>query len=232
VGNLLTGGIVSAAGNVTGNYFIGNGSQLTGLPATYNDSNVTTLLANLGSNIISSTGNIITSANVNAGNINATNTVTGALLRTSGSTGNIQGAQYISGQYFVGETVSVSGNITANYYIGNGSQLTGLAATYSNANVATFLANFGSNSVSTTGNVTASYFVGNGSALTGITPGGNAFGKLLVATQSNVVAANTSATLTLVAGTNITITTDAGTSTVTITGTVSGTLNPLLLMGG
>jgi len=29
VGNLYTGGIVSATGNITGNYFIGNGSQLT-----------------------------------------------------------------------------------------------------------------------------------------------------------------------------------------------------------
>jgi hypothetical protein len=30
-GNIITAGAVSATGNVTGNYFIGNGSQLTGI---------------------------------------------------------------------------------------------------------------------------------------------------------------------------------------------------------
>jgi len=33
-GNILTGGVVSATGNITGNYFIGNGSQLTGISIT------------------------------------------------------------------------------------------------------------------------------------------------------------------------------------------------------
>jgi hypothetical protein len=41
----------------------GNGSQLSGLPATYSNSNVTTLLAALGSNIISGTANITTTDN-------------------------------------------------------------------------------------------------------------------------------------------------------------------------
>jgi hypothetical protein len=50
--------VVSATGNITGNYFIGNGSQLTGLTASYGNANVVTLLANFGSNTISTTGNI------------------------------------------------------------------------------------------------------------------------------------------------------------------------------
>jgi hypothetical protein len=58
-------GLISATGNVTGNYILGNGSQLTGLPATYGDSNVVTLLASFGSNSISTTGDIT------AGNINS-----------------------------------------------------------------------------------------------------------------------------------------------------------------
>ena len=33
-GNVITSGIISATGNITGNYFIGNGSQLTGVVAT------------------------------------------------------------------------------------------------------------------------------------------------------------------------------------------------------
>jgi hypothetical protein len=65
-GNILVSGIISATGNISGNYFIGNGSQLTGIsvPSTYGDSNVVTLLAAFGSNSISTTGNI-TAANLN-----------------------------------------------------------------------------------------------------------------------------------------------------------------------
>jgi hypothetical protein len=65
-------------------------------------------------------------------------------------------------------SLSASGNITGNYILGNGSALTGLGATYSNAEVVTLLAAFGSNTVSTTGNITAGYFLGNGSQLTGL----------------------------------------------------------------
>jgi hypothetical protein len=57
--------------------------------------------------------------------------------------------------------VNVDGNIVANYFIGNGSQLTGIGSTYGNADVVTLLSAFGSNTISTTGNVTA----GNVSAL-------------------------------------------------------------------
>jgi hypothetical protein len=66
---------------------------------------------------------------------------------------------------------SATGNIAGNYFIGNGSQLTGLPAGYTNSNAATFLAAFGSNTISTTGNVTASYFIGDGSQLTNLPPG-------------------------------------------------------------
>ena len=102
--------------------------------------------------------------------------------------------------------VTATGNITGDYILGNGSQLTGLPATYGNANVADFLANgFGSNTVITTGNITADYFVGNGTALSGI----NAFGNIAVSGETTVSADNTSDTLTLVEGTGISITTDA-----------------------
>ena len=61
--------------------------------------------------------------------------------------------------------ITSSGNIVANYFIGDGSQLTGISGGgYGNANVADFLTDFGSNVVSTTGNVTASYFSATNSA--------------------------------------------------------------------
>jgi hypothetical protein len=63
-----------------------------------------------------------------------------------------------SDSLIIATSLSVTGNVTGNYIFGNGSQLTGITAgsTYSNANVVTLLASFGSNSISTTGNITAS----------------------------------------------------------------------------
>lgn len=112
--------------------------------------------------------------------------------------------------------ISVAGNITGNYILGNGSQLTGLPATYGNANVATFLANFGANAISTTGNVTAGYFIGNGSLLTGLSgtySNANvaaflaAFGSNTISTSGNITSGNIIANgqfLTNLPGANVT----------------------------
>ena len=88
--------------------------------------------------------------------------------------------------------VSVSGNITGNYIFGNGAFLSGLPATYSNANVANYLPIFSGNitagnvsvsgnitggniltvgNISASGNITGNYFIGNGSQLTGLATG-------------------------------------------------------------
>lgn len=73
-GNVTTAGKVTATGNITssanisGNYILGNASFMTGIPASYGNSNVTTLLSSLGSNTISTTGNI-TGGNIAADNI-------------------------------------------------------------------------------------------------------------------------------------------------------------------
>jgi hypothetical protein len=65
--------------------------------------------------------------------------------------------------------ITATGNVTAPYFIGDGSQLTGLPASYGNANVATLLASGTvSSNVITTGNIAGNYFIGNGSQLTGI----------------------------------------------------------------
>jgi hypothetical protein len=159
-GNLTTAAQVSAAGNITGSYFIGNGSQLTGIAASsYGNANVVSLLAGFGSNTISTTGNI------SGGNLNA------AAVVTSGLSGNISGVNYMN----------------ANYYTGNGSLLTGLPANYGNANVATLLAGFGSNTVSTTGNITAGNFRTAGTiSATGNIIGGNLTGTLTTAAQTNI----------------------------------------------
>lgn len=69
--------------------------------------------------------------------------------------------------------ISSVGNVAAPYFIGDGSQLTGLPEQYGNANVAIFLADFGSNTISTTGNISGNYLFGDGSQLTGISSTGN-----------------------------------------------------------
>jgi hypothetical protein len=62
----VTGTITSGA-NISGNYFIGNGSQLTGV-TSYTNANVTTFLSAFGSNTISTIGNV-TSGNLITNNI-------------------------------------------------------------------------------------------------------------------------------------------------------------------
>jgi hypothetical protein len=82
--NVLTGGIVSATGNITGNYFFGNGSQLTGID--------TNLIKNGSSNvrILSANGNI-------SMDVNGTSNV--VVVTTSGIsvTGNVQSTSYTLG---------------------------------------------------------------------------------------------------------------------------------------
>ena len=98
-GNLNTAGRVSAAGNVTGNYILGNGSQLTGLPATYSNANVASYLpvysGDITGNNISATGNIV------GNNISAASVIS--------ATGNIETAGYFVGTFI--------GNVTGNFVI-------------------------------------------------------------------------------------------------------------------
>ena len=74
--------------------------------------------------------------------------------------------------------LSTTGNIYGGWLHGDGSNITGLPASYGNANVATYLAsgNLTSN-VITTGNISSNYFIGNGSQLTGINTTSNTIFK-------------------------------------------------------
>lgn len=121
-------------------------------------------------------------------------------------------------------TLSATGNITGNYFIGNGSQLTGLAETYGNANVAANLAAFGSNPISTTGNITAGYFLGNGSQLTGLNTSSisNGNSNVQVYANSNIaISSNGVSNVMVVTSQDVTIT---GNLTVTGNATLSGNI--------
>jgi hypothetical protein len=215
-GNISTSGRISAVGNITGNYFVGNGSLLTGVLAT--NINANNLVGNtLSSNVLYSSlkvvddllyldviGNITTTGEfqgsgagltaVPGGNI--TGTVANAAYATVAGTVASSAQPNITS---VGTLTSLSssGNITANYFIGNGSQITGVTAARVSANALTGntlsanvlnstlvsvgnlngLSVIGNTSggnflaqgqVSAVGNITANYFIGNGSQLTGI----------------------------------------------------------------
>jgi hypothetical protein len=216
---------ISAAGNITATYFVGNGALLTGIAASSNYSNVqvatylptysgnianirlgvagvltfadgttqTTastgggssysnvnvaaylnatgynLYSNVNVAVYLTTATITTTGNITAGNLTSTYGLYVANITTTGSSGNISGANYI----------------TANYFVGNGSQLTGLPAGYSNIQVATYLPTYTgvvtASNVAVNGNVTAQYLFGNAAFLTGIAASSN-YSNVQVAT--------------------------------------------------
>ena len=91
-------GVVSASGNVTGNYFIGNGSQLTGVAASSVNANA--LIGNtLSSNVLySSLTQVGTLSNVSiTGNVTGGNILTVGIVSTSG---NVYGNAILSNNYY------------------------------------------------------------------------------------------------------------------------------------
>jgi hypothetical protein len=152
-GNLLTGGRVSATGNITGNYFIGNGSTLTSLTganvtgtvanATYavsagsatSATTAGTVTTNAQPNITSVgtltsasiTGNVTGGNIVTVGLISATANITGGNILTGGlisATGNITGGN-VTAAKFTGNLVGSASNLTVNTSSTAGTFLTG-----------------------------------------------------------------------------------------------------------
>ena len=119
-GNAIVTGNTSTTGNVSGNYILGNGSQLTGLPATYNDANVTALLAsgNVSTNVIT-TGNV--SGTYFLGNGAQLTGINSALQ--GNMLGNIE-----ANTFYINDlpALSVTGNVEGQYLLGNAFYLTGI----------------------------------------------------------------------------------------------------------
>jgi len=138
-GNLLTGGLISAAANVTAPYFIGNGAALTGLSASKifngtSEANIGTsggnanitiggtanvfVVATTGiytTGLSSVTGNITGGNVLTGGLISATSTITSAANITGGNVltgGLISSTGTITGTSHLGAVVSVTANVT------------------------------------------------------------------------------------------------------------------------
>ena len=131
--NLVTAGLVTSTGNVTGGNLITGGA----ITATANITGGNVLTGG----IISSTGNI-TGGNISATNhtgtaVSVTGNVTGAnfignVIPPAGgavsTTGNITGGNILtSGIVSAAGNITSAGNISGTFFVGNGSQLTGLS---------------------------------------------------------------------------------------------------------
>ena len=142
---------ISTTGNITGNNFVGNIQGTTGDILNVTSTNLT--VTNISA---PNPGNAV---NIGAGGNNNL-VVSNVLVQVQNVPVSVAG-NVTGGNVLTGGLISATGNVTGNYILGNGSQLTGIAASYGNANVATFLAAYGSNTISTSGNVTAGNIIGN-----------------------------------------------------------------------
>jgi hypothetical protein len=144
-GNVLTAGRVSAAGNVVGAGLVINGNAVISGNATIQGNLTYNNITNLTTaNLVLGLGNNQTGINVTGGGM---------------VVGNTNEARWLYNQptqtWNSNLGISATGNITGNFFVGNGSLLTGLPPAYGNANVTNLLSsgNISSN-VITTGNVT------------------------------------------------------------------------------
>ena len=217
-------GAVSATGNVTGSFILGNGSQLTGLPATYANSNVAAYLLTNTANIAA--GNISATGNVTGGNI-----VTGGIISTSGNvaaagvisaTGNI-----VTTGLFVG---NFQGNVTGNFVIpgantqvvfntnGNADAVAGMTFDTNGPNLFTVLGTISSQGNVVAGNITT----GNVVTATGNVTGGNIRTAGLITVAGNVTGGNVNTAGLVTATGNVTGGNIVTAGLITATGNIQG----------
>lgn len=161
-GNVISSGIVSAVGNITGDYILGNGSQLTGIITSV--SNISSGNSNV--NVVSSGGNVTVG-------INGSSDIAVFSLAGLDVIGHIQATANVTGQNLVTE-----GNVSGNYILGNGSQLTGISTSTtkifngnSEANIGT---SGGNANISIGGTSNVAVFANTGLSITGsISASGN-----------------------------------------------------------
>jgi hypothetical protein len=140
--NSFTFGNVTATGNVTGNFFIGNGSQLTGLPEGYANADVAAFLPTYTGNLVSLQGNITTTANISAnyvlGNGSRLTSISGADVTGQVPNALVSGTVYTAAQPNITSvgtlsSLAVSGNTTSGNFVGtlngSGANVTAISAT-------------------------------------------------------------------------------------------------------
>ena len=133
-GNILTAGVISATGNVTGLNFIGNVVAPPGGPlATTGNitggnlltSGLVSVAGNITGGNINTSGLVTATGNVRGGNVISLAAISGVSIVASGNvdSGNLRSAGLVS----VAGNVTSAANVAGQFFIGNGSQLTGLS---------------------------------------------------------------------------------------------------------
>ena len=160
------------------------GARYTGVKGIAN-------FANLNIGTISINGNTITgNTGVTFGGNVSSNYFVGTLV--GNVLGNISGSQTLTNLTVTGNTAT--GNLlTNNFFYANGAPV--VFSNYGNANVAVFLASFGSNTISTAGNITAGNVTANHY--------GNVYTDYISSYTTNVVTVNVSTALGLPVGGNV-----------------------------
>jgi len=177
-GNITVTGVITATGNIAGSFFIGNGSQLTGISAgsSYGNANVVANLAALGSNPVSTTGN-----------------VTGGNFLTGGL---ISAVANVTAPYFIGNGAALTGLSASKIF--NGTSEANIGASGGNANIT-----IGGTSnvvvVATTGVLVTGIVSASGNITGGNLSGTNIAGTLTTASQTNITSVGTLGSLAVTA---------------------------------
>ena len=208
-GNVIAGNVYST-GNVTAQWFNGNAAFMSGLPV-YSNVTVAAYLSTIGvsassySNVnaaayLTSIG-VVTYSNVNVASYLPT--YTGVLLATNVfvtagnvTASNVNAATFglHTGNVIAGNVYS-TGNVTAQWFNGNASFMTGLPI-YSNVTVSAFLPTYSGivtagNVYLLSGNVAAQWVFGNGSQLSGLPVYSNVTAATYLTTYAGTATAST-----------------------------------------
>jgi hypothetical protein len=193
---------LSATGNVTGTYFVGNGSALTGISTTTSNifnanTSVAIAAVNANVNIVINSTQI---ANVWSGGISVVGAV--AASTTVSATGNV-----IAGNVTTAGVITATGNVTSAANVSAGNVLAGGV-------------------VSSVGNIIGGNIIGTTNiSTTGSVVGGSLRTAGIVSAAGDVYGNNFSATTDVNAGGNIAATGDLSGANLTLTGFVNATGN-------
>jgi hypothetical protein len=183
---------LNSSGNITaevGAFFVGDGGFLSNIATgtVYSNANVANYLPTYTGNL----GNVadITASGTITGNGIGLSNIAGANVSGQVANALVAGTVYEAAQPNITSVgtltnLAVTGNVTAGFLYGDGSNITGLPAGYSNADVANYLPTYTGNlgnvdSISTSGNITVgtgAFFIGDGGLLSNVGGTGNAAG--------------------------------------------------------
>ena len=182
-------GTMSATGNITGSYILGNGSQLTGIDATSiqngtsnvkvvsSGGNVTVGVANTSNVVVvSTTGVAVTGTMSASGNVTGGNLLTGGLISATGA---------ITGATITGSTLSSTGNVNTVGVAATGNISTTGNISGGNLIVTTVFSNYSGATASLSGNIDGGNLrtAGQVSATGNITGGNVNVGNITIATD-------------------------------------------------